>query len=276
MERFRICIISPPGYKHAYCFLELAVLLSSSLRDLGIDCDTTINDLSTEKTNIILGGNLIRDLSVLKGIRYIPYQLEQLSGNPNLDVHYLNDFLGDAAAIWDYSPENISFLENKGLKPVHVPIGYHQNLEQIPKNLPALHDVLFYGSIGQRRKETLDSLDSRGVKVKSLFGIYGQERDLAIAQSKIVLNIHYYPVNIFEAVRISYLLNNGIFTISEESSSNPYSKIDLCLSPYERLVETCLDMLNNEPMRKEMQTRCYEQFRSHYPMVDLMKRAIGL
>src|SRR5690554_787959 len=103
MDKYRICIISPPGYKHTHCFLELALLLKSSFDSLQIPCDTSVNELSPDRINILLGGNLIQNFSPLRSFRYIPYQLEQLCGNPNLRGGYIDEFLADAAEVWDYS-----------------------------------------------------------------------------------------------------------------------------------------------------------------------------
>jgi len=49
--------------------------------------------------------------------------------------------------------------------------------------------------------------------------IWGDERDNLIYRSKIVLNIHYYETKIFEIIRISHLLANRAFVISEDSNA---------------------------------------------------------
>ena len=276
MDKYRICIISPPGYKHTHCFLELALLLKSSFDSLQISCDTSVNELSPDRVNILLGGNLIQNFPPLRSFRYIPYQLEQLCNNPNLRGEYIDEYLANAAEVWDYSQENITFLYNRGIHSRYVPVGYHQALELIPQNVTKEYDVLFYGSIGPRRSEILKKLEKEGVKVKTVFGIYGPERDQIIARSRIVLNIHFYSAKIFEAVRVSYLLNNRCFTLSEESAFNPYPEVDLCFTPYEKLVETCLKVLENDSLCEDNALRCYEQFRDNYPMTGILKQRLQL
>ncbi|MEU1523347.1 hypothetical protein ABZ413_14225 [Nocardia rhamnosiphila] len=52
-------------------------------------------------------------------------------------------------------------------------------------------------------------------------------RDALYARSKIVLDTHYYDAGVFEIVRVSYLLANGIFVVSENGAdieeSSPFA-----------------------------------------------------
>jgi hypothetical protein len=45
--------------------------------------------------------------------------------------------------------------------------------------------------------------------------VYGQARDALVARARIQLNVHYYEAKVFEVVRVSYLLANGRFVVSE-------------------------------------------------------------
>jgi hypothetical protein len=76
-------------------------------------------------------------------------------------------------------------------------------------------DVLFYGSLNERRQAILQALRSRDVKAEAAFGVYDSQRDRLIARAKIVLNLHYYESKVFEVVRVSYLLANGRFVVCE-------------------------------------------------------------
>ena len=275
MPDYRICLINPPGYKHSSCFLELAILLKSSFTGLGFKCDITVNQPDIDKINIILGGHLIENVSALKEFRYIPYQLEQLGAAQGIYTPGFEEYLRNSISIWDYSHENISFLNSRGLSARYVPVGYHRNLEGIPQNEKKVYDVLFYGSSCTRRSAILDRLTREGVKVKTLFGVYGQERDKEIAKSRMIINIHHYDTKIFETVRISYLLNNRCFVVCEESSLNPYGKVDLCLVAYDNLVKTCLDYLEKDQEREKTALRCYRQFKENYDMGGIIGRNTG-
>ena len=47
------------------------------------------------------------------------------------------------------------------------------------------------------------------------FNAYGGKRDALIARAKVVLNIHYYAAQVFEIVRVSYLLANSKAVVTE-------------------------------------------------------------
>ena len=53
-----------------------------------------------------------------------------------------------------------------------------------------------------------------------VYGVYGAERDALIARSKIVLNVHFYGAKVLEVVRLSHLLSNGAFVISEDGGEH--------------------------------------------------------
>ena len=113
----------------------------------------------------------------LSAFRYIPYQLEQLSAEHGI-FRQLKKILSGGVDAWDYSRENIGFLRNLGITARHLPVGYHESLEQVPQSRKKDIDVLFFGSLGSRRQVIIDTLQKGGkARVKALFGTYGKERD---------------------------------------------------------------------------------------------------
>jgi hypothetical protein len=274
-KNFRICLVVPPGYQHSYAFLEMALLLKHSLMDLGHICELAANDLSPNATNILLGYHLLRYDESLKRRTYIPYQLEQLSADEGVFSDNLRAILQNAAEVWDYSPENIHFLQKQQVQARLLPVGYHKRLEQIPTDTPKDLDVLFYGSIAGRRKELLDKLtEEKELTSKALYGVYGSDRDRHISRARIILNVHFYSTRIFEAVRVSYLLNNRCLVVSEESDAYPYPGVDLCRVPYDKLIETCRGLLQEPLKMSATALENYEQFRERYRMVTLLKKIL--
>ena len=276
-DSYRVCIIVPPGYKHSMCFAEVGFLIKQSLVSCGISCDIAVNDMAPDKINVIVGWHLLHFKKEYLSFKYIPYQLEQLSLETwNAFSEDTVQVLSHAFRVWDYSEENIRFLKERGIKALHLPVGYHQSLEQVPQGRPKDIDVLFFGSIGERRQKVLNILlHEKKVRLHALFGVYGRERDEFIARSKIILNIHYYPAKIFEAVRISYLLNNRCFVVSEESGVNPYRGVTIPTFPYEQLADACCSYLDREQDIERERDASYEDFRRMYPMIDLMKKIVG-
>ncbi len=273
-EQYRIVLIVPTGYVHAHCFTEIAFLLKNSLQDLGNPCDIAINEFAKDRTNVVLGYHLLAAANYIPPFRYIPYQFEQLSAAEGVFSDKVKALLEGGAVVWDYSPENIAFLAGHGIAARHLPVGYHPALEMIPKDIPKDIDVLFFGSMAERRKKILDALDGSGAKVKSLFGVYGKQRDSFIARAKIVLNIHFYSSKIFEAVRTSYLFNNARCVVSEASDVYAYPAVSAKLVDYENLPEACLELLRKDGETEELGEKNYEEFRKNYVMKEMVRAVL--
>lgn len=248
-------------------------MLESSLNSVGVDCDMKVNELAENRVNVILGYHLLKFDEFLLKYRYIPYQLEQLEAKEGWYSENVRRLLENAYEVWDYSEQNIGLLSRLNIRAKHLPIGYHESLELIDHETQKDIDILFYGSMGERRKRIIDEL-SDVANVKVLFGVYGKQRDAFISGSKMVLNVHYYPTEIFEAPRISYLLNNCCFVVSEISPVNPYEAAKLCLVPYDRIVETCLYYLNHPEEMESMRRSAYAAFKKTYPMIELVRNIV--
>jgi len=275
-NEYRVVIIVPSGYRHSLCFTEIAFLLKNSIISCGYTCDMTINELATDRINIILGYHLLAPNSGLAQFRCIPYQLEQLGAGNSVFSEVAKRTLLQALSVWDYSPENIAFLRNQGIQAKHLPIGFHETLQQLPHNTLKDIDILFYGSMGDRRKAIITQLQAnKSINVQTIFGVYGKERDALIARSKIILNVHYYPAQIFEAVRISYLLNNRCCVVSEESLVYPYQGVNLVMVPYERIVDTCTEILGEEKTPSFIANRNFEEFKMYFAMEKFIAPLLG-
>lgn len=271
--KFNICPIQPPGYVHAHAFDEVAALIAAGLADLGAQVAYQPNSIDPEARNIIIGCHLL-DFNSVKIVPpgSIILNTEQLSpeiGSWNQNIlNWLKNYTS-----WDYSKKNIENVAAAGLvAPKHLMLGFHQNLQIIPKTTICDVDVLFYGSMNQRRRDILDALIGRGLKVKELFGIYGAERDQWIARSKIVLNVHFFQTQIFEIVRCFYLMANGKAVVSEvgaETSIEPEYRQGICGASYDQLVDECVRLVKADNDRRDLERRALETMQS-LPQARLM------
>lgn len=125
--------------------------------------------------------------------------------------------------------------------------------------------MLFYGSLNERRVKILSQLQEKGVKVIHLWGVYGPERDEYISRSKIILNIHFYESKVFEVVRVSYLLANRKFVISELGNDRKIEEFfgdGLVFSTYGAIVDTCLNYLKDGGTRAKIAKRGFSLMKS--------------
>lgn len=275
--KFAVLIISLPDYPHSEAFREVGETIHYALLDLGYDSILTSHADISDRQYIILGSNLLPFYNVKISLNSIIYNLEQVS----LDSPWFQPTVLDVLrqhVVWDYSQSNIEQLARLGITSVqHVPIGYVPQLSRIPKAEEDI-DVLFYGSINERRLSILQELKTHGVKVHVLFGAYGAERDAIIARSKIVLNIHFYEAKVFEIVRVSYLLANQRFVIAERGI-NSREEAELAsgvvLADYDDLVTICLDFLSRPEDRIGIAETGF-QLMSQRTETDYLKTVIGV
>jgi hypothetical protein len=130
-------------------------------------------------------------------------------------------------------------------------------------------DLLFYGSINERRKIILEALEKSGLKIKTIFGIYAKARDQHFSECKAILNLHFYDSQIFQQIRTFYPLINNLPVISEnfplDSAANIYR--DVIFTPNNQdFCEFVINTLaNEEKFRKDSDNklklfRATEQF----------------
>ena len=264
--KFNLCIIQPEGYIHSLAFLELAELLVYSLRDLNHEALLQFNKIDNASKNILIGFHLL-DIKYLDQIPKdtILINAEQFSGgtpwNENI-LKWIKSF-----EVWDYSQQNIDVFKGMGLSNIHLlKLGYQKELDRIQK-IPAQDiDILFYGSINPRRAHVLDNLKNFGLNTHTSFGVYGKDRDDLIGRSKIVLNLHYYKSEIFEVVRVFYLLSNAVAVVGE---INPTTTVDNLYRnavvgvDYENLVSACLNLINNDQLRIQNSKNGFETIRQY-------------
>jgi len=249
--KFAVTIICPPGFAHSGAFQEVAESLHYALGALGHDSIVTQDTRSPGRQHIVLGSCLLPQYhqDPLQGS--ILYNLEQVSPE---SLWITPDLLAlfRRYPLWDYSQKNIEQFRQMGIEGVtHVPLGYVPQLTRIPVVEEDI-DVLFVGSMNERRLAVLAALSARGVHVEWRFGVYGAERDRLFARSRIVLNVHFYEAKIFEAVRVSYLLANRRFVISERGDGDADFAGGVALTSYDGLVDTCIAYLARPEQRAEI------------------------
>jgi hypothetical protein len=218
--RFAVAVVSFPGYVHSEAFREAAQAVHHALLALGHDSVLTNRVDSENRRTIVLGSNLLPALGLKPPENTILYNLEQVYDNsPWMTPELLALFR--RYPVWDYSQANIERLTALQVPQLtHVPIGYVPELKRIT---PACEDidVLFYGTRNDRRDAVLNKLYARGLRVESLFSVYGPDRDAWIARSKIVLNMHHYEAQVFEIVRVSCQLEVGAVNINSPPPTCP-------------------------------------------------------
>jgi len=202
----------------------------------------------TQDAVILLGPGILAqtheldDFRKTENTKIIVYNQAQL-GNSNvkniLNFKYFT-YLSLADEVWDYDEHNIKIL--KLIRPdVKLHILKPTNLLDAGTAEKDI-DVLFYGLMNQRRQDIIDELKNHGLNVVVANGIWGDKLNPYIARSKILLNVHYYPITALQeqARMVKWVSTPGVKIVGETSRTN-YLNINEV--PYEKLVETCLNII---------------------------------
>ncbi len=267
------------AWHHHKCFREIQETIYYAARELGYDCIFTSDTTLDDRIYIVFSVNICRIPLENLPRRIILYNLEQIYPDSPFFKEGWNyqDYLFQYS-LWDYSLANIRQLKQWGIDRIeYLPVGYMPQLTRIPHAAKKDIDVLFYGSMNSRRQTILDSLSAKGAKVEYLFGVYGEERDSYIARAKIVLNMHFYDAKLFEIVRVSYLLANRVFVISEtgdNSEEENYFAGGLVSCDYDSLVDTCMEYLDRQEERDKIAEKGF-QLISQRPATLYLQNALN-
>jgi hypothetical protein len=255
----------------------VALSLHHGLRALGIRAPIVRDINKVRGIPIVLGANLLSlmpDLQIPENA--IVYNLEQIEdGSTWTRSPYLQ--LLRKHRVWDYSNLNRSELSKAGIEIEAIcGIGHVPELERIDAVPEKDIDVLFYGSLNERRMDLLGSIADRGLKVRIATNLYGAERDGFIARAKVLLNIHFYEAKVFEIVRVSYLLANGCAVLSETGSSASEEanfKDTVVFAPYEELADACVQLVADPDRRAKLGREAQILFRTR-SQADMLKEIL--
>lgn|SRR5574343_254352 len=220
------------------------------------DVEAYLNEYYKEDNSTIILGYLLCSYQEVVEIkrsseRLIIFQLEQISNHlNNMNPNWLN-ILFEADEIWDYNEGNKKRLISEGLTPTKIiKFGYTQSLNKIVHKEEKDIDVLFYGSLNNKRIEILNSLQNV-CNIQIVNNAFADELDEYISRSKIILNIHYYEMDVQEQVRIFYLLCNGCCVVSEFNTINNFDDFIFNVKR-DKIVETVLEQLKDDNYKNQM------------------------
>lgn len=278
-----LAIIQPPGYVHSLGFLDQARYFRHQFRRFGAEVTIGKNRLREDAINFVFGAHLGLPEDSARRHSLILVNLEQLGqGGAQVDPAYLQ--LLARHAVVDYDAANReAYAADVDDVPV-VPFLFAPYLEDgaalALEDRPI--DLLFFGSVNERRRDYLARVEACGLQVAMFDGpLYGPERDHFVRQSKAVLNCHHYASSRFEQARAFQCLSMGTPVISERSLRTmpppAYDEAVFWLPDAE--LEPFFRQRFNTPAFFEQARRQLAGFRAHDPMdayADLLAFACGV
>ena len=191
--------------------LNIAQDLAEELKRLNFTVVITNNILPTDKLHIILFSFILPQLPK----NYILYQLEQINKSKYITDKLYTDIANSLVTI-DYSKENISKYKNnkENISFQMMPI-QNKIIEYVPEYS---YDVMFFGSMNERRQKILDYLSKQNITIASTNNIFGDNLNFHLKKAKIILNLHYYDNALLETARLNEILKFNTLIISENSN----------------------------------------------------------
>ncbi len=232
LPSIHLCIQQPAGYVHSLGLLDPARYFRYQFRRLGAEVTIAKNRLRHDAVNFVFGAHLGFEAGQRERFACIVVNLEQLGdGGAALSPTYLQ--LLASSAVVDYDQQNCAAYAHGADDAMIAPMLHAPYLR--PAETSALEarpiDLLFVGSMNERRRAWLDRIRACGRSVTMLdSALYGAERDALVMQSKAVVNAHFYESSRFEQVRVAYCLSLGTPLISERTArTRPHAAFEDCV-----------------------------------------------
>ena len=263
MKRVTITRIRPDNYIHDAAFDSVVSVLMTTFHSRATNVQTVVNKFNPEGLNIVVGAHLLQDPKMLLDEpNTIVYNFEQFDTKSDW---FSSDYVSllKSKPYWDYSTANIAAMKKAypEAQATHVPFAYAPVLDYSYVRRDVFRvkrkdiDVLFFGSMNDRRAKVISQLTSMGLNVQAVFGVYGPELSVLIHRSKLVLNMHYYDSSVFEAVRVIPLLASRVAVVSEKSvDDDDYKYLNqtsgILVTDYDKLAFVCKQLVENADDRE--------------------------
>ena len=263
MKPVTITRVKPANYVHDAAFDPVVSVLMTTLHSKVPRVQTLVNKFNPEGLNIVVGAHLLQDPKMLLDEpNTIVYNFEQFDTKSDW---FSSDYVSllKSKPYWDYSTANIAAMKKvyPEAQATHVPFAYAPVLDYSYVRRDVFRvkrkdiDVLFFGSMNDRRAKVISQLTSMGLNVQAVFGVYGPELSVLIHRSKLVLNMHYYDSSVFEAVRVIPLLASRVAVVSEKSvDDDDYKYLDqtsgILVTDYDKLAFVCKQLVENADDRE--------------------------
>ena len=190
-----------------------------------------------------------------------------------------------ALEVWEYNRRNEAVLAAAGMAFRHVPFGfapYYEasfRLNTRGKALPQDIDVLFVGSLSERREAVLCRIRNAGLRVHAVTRsnpAYGVALDELLARSKVILSIHGFAdpqAQIPDLARLDHPLSNRLFVVHERPAARadyPGFEENVTVCDYDSIPETCAYFLSRPDERRRRAEVAGRWFASRYALDDFI------
>lgn len=254
-----------PHAPRPFAFTETALCLQQSIQRAGFLSNLYLNQTDPRSLSLVIGAvpPLLGPLEQLDPRKTIIFNLEQLASNSALAGTDYRRWLRQWLVV-DYHSANVDHLKRENGEEQEV-----LELPLVPGDAVVFRpelahektvDVLFFGTLTERRTQILRQLEQAGMTVEIVAGAFAHELTPAIRRARIVLHVHFYSTGLFPVTRFLQPVADGVPIVCETSaisSRSDWRQSGILFAPYDALVETCRALLLSpeECAQRAIQTR---------------------
>jgi len=214
------------------CLDDLRRCLGSALTNAGheVDYASDWQGAPTNRLEIVIGAH--RESVTLPSYPVVIYQTE-VPGSGSFPQSFAEK-LKRALCVWDSAPNygTGDAIVEPGLMQVSAPI--------VEKDI----DLLFYGSLSQRRVELLTKLQDAGLAPSCHFNLFGYERNVLIDRAKVIVDIKQRAEDPNDKTRTFFLDSRGACVLTENDED------DRRRLRAGSIVQQCRELLANPELRR--------------------------
>jgi len=288
----RIAIVIYPNTRPF--FVEVAIATLKALQSLGHDAFESSNPGAVSADLEIIFGNGFKVYGiplwpkaadrkrVFFNMEMLPQTKEQFAEPWRAQsIKQIEDLAPLVDGFLDTAPDNVeagkTHLQKLGLKTpfAHCPPGYHESFDHSDVVLPQTTDVLFFGALTGRRVGLLDAIKKQA-SVTASQCLFGKDRDRAMAQAKINLNLHVTGHGCSLGLRVPvFFLSSGRFFVSEKIDGwNPLRDGEHYRLWDQEDPDFFRKLLSDEAQRTRIGKQGREFLKNEYPYSKTLVRAL--
>lgn len=252
-----------PHAPRPFVFTETALCLQESIQRAGFMSNLYVNQADPRALSLVIGAvpPLLGPLQQLDPRKTIIFNLEQLASNSALTGADYRRWLR-TWVVADYHSANIEHLKRENgdaQEALELPVVPGKAVVFRPELADDKSvDVLFFGTLTERRALIVRQLEEAGMTVEIVAGSYARELTPAIRRARIVLHVHFYSTGLFPVTRFLQPVASGVPIVCETSavsSRSDWRRSGILFAQYDGLVEACRDLLLSPGEREERALR---------------------
>jgi hypothetical protein len=224
-------------------------------------------------------GRLVKYLNKFKNTRKILFNVDEILIKPGIFQKSFNNAKSiKNLIIWEFSKLNINFLTKNFIKDNIKFVPFCLTYDNFELNKTKSIDVLFYGKLNNKRLDLYNKLLDKNINAVFEKSLSGKKKDELLSKTKIAIVVSRFDTEKYKIIsndlcRLSYLVDNNIFTITEYCNENELYEGITILTEYNNFlatIEECLKLSDKE--RYEIAVLNKENYYKKYNMKNIITK----